>query len=546
MSTSTLLDVPGPVAPAYVGTGTLLRAALRRDRRRLAIWVLALGALSVYAAVALGIVYPTAADRQARGAVVDTPAGVLLSGPGFGIPEGYTLGAMIANELSLSIMIAVAIMSIQLVVRHTRAQEESGSAELLLAGAVGRRALLGTALLLAALANTAVAVVVAAGLIGSGLAVADSVALAVGYALTGLVFAGVAAVTAQLLESARAASGTALAVLGAAALVRGLGDLLSDGGSPLSWFSPIAWVQQTRAFVDLRWSPLLLSVVLAGLLTAAALRLCGRRDMGAGLLAPRRGPADASPLLSDPAPLLARLQRGTIIGWAVTLLLVGVVFGSLHDSVTDMVAGNPRLAQAFAVEGAAGVADSFAAATASYFGLLTAGFAVASVLRLRGEETAGRAELLLAAALDRRRLLTSGLAVAGGAAALLLVAAGLGSGLASALVTGDLASVGRSLVATVVQLPAVLVLAGVAALLFGLVPRLTGLAWAVLVWALLAGMFGPLLGLPEWALRFSPFGWVPAVPAEALGIGSLVGLTLVAAALGAIAAVGYRRRDVPA
>jgi ABC-2 type transport system permease protein len=97
-----------------------------------------------------------------------------------------------------------------------------------------------------------------------------------------------------------------------------------------------------------------------------------------------------------------------------------------------------------------------------------------------------------------------------------------------------------------VQLPAVLVVAGIAGLLVGVAPRLSALAWAVVVWALLAGLFGPLLSLPEWALRLSPFGWVPRVPAEALDVVPLAGLAVLAVALVTLAMITFRRRDVPA
>ena len=539
--TAVALPATGPLT----GAGTLLRFVLRRDRRRLLIWVLALAGTTVYATTALGAVYPTAADRLARAAVIDTPAGILFSGPGYGIDTGYPLGAMIANEMSLAVMVAVAIMSIQLVVRHTRAEEEDGAAELLLAAPVGRRAPLMTALSLVALADLAVAVVVVAALVGSGLAVVDSVALAVGWALTGLVFGAVAAVTAQLFEQARGATGSALAVLGIAVIVRGIGDIQVSHGGALSWFSPIAWAQQTRPFVDLRWWPLLLSLVLTALLTLGAFALGSRRDVGAGLLAPNRGPATASAWLAGPIGLLTRLQRGTVTGWAVALLLLGATFGSLSDAVLDMVAENPLLAEAFAATGGT-LSDSFTAASGIYFGLCVAGFAVASVLRVRGEETAGRAELMLATPLDRRRLLGSGLVVTTGAALLLLVAAGLGAGLTAASVVGDSGMVGRQLGAALVQLPAVLVVAGVAALLVGAAPRFAALAWLVLVYALLTGMFGALLGLPDWLLKLSPFGWVPRVPAEDAALGPLIGLTVVAAALFVGALAAFRRRDVPA
>ena len=531
-------------AVPFTGGAALLRFAMRRDRRRLLIWVLALAGVTVYTTAALGAVYPTDASRQARAAVMQTPAGILLSGPGFGTSH-YTLGAMTANELGLSAMVAIAILSIQVVVRHTRAEEEGGGAELLLTGAVGRRAPLTMALGLAALADCAVALVVGAGLAGSGLAVVDSVALALGWALTGLVFAGVAAVAAQVFESARAATGTALAVLGVAAVVRGVGDVLHSGGSALSWLSPIAWAQQTRAFVDLRWTPLLLSVAATGALVAAAYRLGRHRDVGAGLLAPRRGPAVASPYLAGPTALYARLQRGSLIGWAVALFLLGATFGSLTDSVVSMVRQNALLARMFAATGA-DVPDSFTAATTIEFGLAAAAFAVASLLRLRSEESTGRAELLLAMPLERRRLLGAGVAVSALGAGVLLLAAGVGDGLAAAAVSGDGGLVGRDVGAALVHLPAVLVVTGVAALLVGLAPRLASLAWLLVVWALLAGMFGALLGLPPWALKLSPFGWTPKVPAENVALGPLAGLLIVAGALLLAALAAFRRRDVPA
>jgi ABC-2 type transport system permease protein len=59
-------------------------------------------------------------------------------------------------------------------------------------------------------------------------------------------------------------------------------------------------------------------------------------------------------------------------------------------------------------------------------------------------------------------------------------------------------------------------------------------------------MFGALLNLPPWALKLSPFGWTPKVPAEHADIASLAGLLIVAAALLITALASFRRRDVPA
>lgn len=529
----------------FTGTGILLRFALRRDRRRLIIWVLALGGLTVYTAVGLAAIYPTVAARQGRAAVIANPAGVLLSGPGYGL-DHYTLGAMVANELTLTVMVAAAIMSIQLVVRQTRAEEESGRAELIRAAVVGRRAPLTAALLEAALADGLLVLVVAAGLAGSGLSLADSLAVATGIGLTGLLFGAVAAVTAQLSGYARAASGWALAVLGAAAVVRGVGDILHTHGSRLSWFSPIAWAQQTRAFVELRWWPLLLSVAAVVALVVLAYRLVAVRDVGAGLVAPRLGPVAGARTLSGVAGLTLRLQRASMIGWGVGLGLTGAVFGSLADQVATMVASNPRLVQAVGAGTNHDLTKGFFAAAAQYLGVAVAAFAVASALRAHAEETSGRTEVVLATAVDRRRYLGAGLAVTVVASAGLLLLAGLGTGLAAATVIGDGGLVTSEAGTQLARLPAVLVLAGLAVALLGLAPRLVPLAWLAVTWAVVVAAFGPLLDLPDWALKLSPFGWLPRMPDEPVDWVAFIALTAVAAALIIVGLAGFRRRDVPA
>ncbi|MCI2237011.1 hypothetical protein MO973_41100 [Paenibacillus sp. TRM 82003] len=309
MTTLTRSRESGPhAAPssstALTGTRRLLRFGLRRDRVRIPAWALSIGGLIAYFGAAIPAVYPDAAAMQTRAEIVRDPSGAFMTGPGYGLDD-YTPGVMIANEVLGMIAVAVALMSILLVVRHTRAEEEAGRVDLVRAGAVGRRAPLTAALVLLLVANLAIAAVLLAAvllaaLLVNDLALPDSAAIAAGAAVVGLVLGSLAAVTAQLSEHARTASGTAGGLLGLAYVLRGVGDAAQPGGSTLSWMSPIGWAQQTRAFVDLRWWPLLVGVGVAALLLTASFGLVGHRDVGAGLLPARRGRPAASRDCSAP------------------------------------------------------------------------------------------------------------------------------------------------------------------------------------------------------------------------------------------------------
>src|SRR5699024_8083674 len=211
--------------------------------------------------------------------------------------------------------ILAALMSILLITRHTRAEEESGRAELVRANVVGRQAHLTAALIVAVLANLATLVVVTALVLAAGYAAMGSLLVGTSTALVGMAFAAIAAITAQLSENSRSASGMAGAVLGVAFVLRALGDMAALGGSALSWASPLGWASQSGPYVLDRGWPLLFLLALSVAAVVGAFGLQGRRDLGAGLLATPHGPPRARWGLGSPHGLAVRLQRGAVLGW---------------------------------------------------------------------------------------------------------------------------------------------------------------------------------------------------------------------------------------
>src|SRR6185503_569391 len=126
--------------------------------------------------------------------------------------------------------------------------------------------------------------------------------------------------------------GLAIGALGGAFALRALGDA---GPHALAWFSPLGWAQAMRAFADERWWLLVPLLAFAALLVAAAVALAGRRDLGAGLLPPRPGPARGA--LRSPLALAWRLQRGALAGWAFGFAILGAAFGSIAQDIGDVI-----------------------------------------------------------------------------------------------------------------------------------------------------------------------------------------------------------------
>ncbi|WP_030420200.1 ABC transporter permease [Streptomyces sp. NRRL F-5065] len=524
---------PGGTRVPLAGTGTLLRLALRRDRVTIPVWVAANALLVLSMPGTLESLYDTPAARAGLVRQLEASASLrAMTGPLF----GDSPGALTAWRAGVYAALLAAAMSLLVVVRHTRDEEESGRQELTASGAVGRRAPLTAALLTAALANGLLALLVAAGLAGHG--AAGAVALGLGVAGVGMVFATAAAVAAQLTESARLARGLTAAVLGAAFVLRAAGDsAAADGDSAGTWLSPLGWAEHLRPFAGERWAVLALFAAAVLVQGAAAYVLAGRRDTGMSFLPARPGPADGR--LGTAGALAWRLQRGSLLGWGTGFLLAGAVYGGLAEGAAGLVGDSGRAREIIErMGGETGLTDAFVSTTTGMLGLVAALFAVASVLRLSAEESSGRAEPVLAAAVGRVRWAAGHLVVALGGSVLLMLLAGAG------FAAGYGRDVPGVLAACLVQVPAVWVLGAAAVLLYGALPRAAPAAWAVAVAVLLLGWIGPALDLPSAVLHASPFAHLPKLPGEAMRWGPPAALTGLAALLTGAGLAALRRRDL--
>lgn len=528
------------------GTSTLLRFMLRRDRIRFPGWTLGLTLLMAYFATAITQVAGTDEDLAALSEFSGTPVGAMFGGPGFGFDD-LTLERFLVGQYGLYIITGAGLMGLLTVVRHTRAEERAGRAELVRANVVGRHAQLSAALVLTALMAVVVAVLIGGLLVGQGYDTTGSFVFGASVGACAVAFAGIAAVTAQVSEYPRAAAGMAGAVLGAAFVLRALGDMAyvqDSGPSWLSWLSPIGWSQQTAPYTLDRWWPLLIAVAFAAATAAVGYRMSARRDVGAGLVPPRPGPPHAAGWLSSPLALAFRLQRASIYGWTAAVFVGAGAYGAFAQPLIDGLEDAPEELVEVMGGGAGDLLNGFLALMGLMWGFVVAVFAILAVQSLRGEESDGRAEPVLATAVSRPTWIGSYVAVTAAAAWWLLLVAGLGSGLGAAASTGDGGLLGDVTLGHTVYVSAVWLVLAIAALLYAAAPRALPVIWVVLVYAVVVGFFGPLLELPDAAVSLSPFGHVGEYPAEDIGWPAVAVLTALAAVVTAAAVAAFRRRDI--
>ncbi|MEZ5215341.1 MAG: hypothetical protein R2715_01815 [Ilumatobacteraceae bacterium] len=323
------------------GTRLLIRHILRRDRVRLPVWIVALVSLMTASAAQIASLYDTPESILGYvSSVGDNPALVMFAGPGYGF-DHPNVGTILVNETSLWMAIACSLMSVFLVTRHTRAEEDSERADLVRSGVIGRHAPEAAALAVAVFANALVGFGSMVVTIGFGYPTVGSIALCASFALVGMVIAAGTLVAAQLFSTGRAVLGLSIGAVAAAFVIRGIGDISVPA---LSWLTPFGWGIGVRAFAQERWwAPLGLVVATIGL-AVASFAVMARRDLGSGLIPERRGSDRAAGWLASPLGLVTRLQRATVIGWLVGTLVLGVVYGTVGRDIEQLLKDNPQLA----------------------------------------------------------------------------------------------------------------------------------------------------------------------------------------------------------
>lgn len=524
---------------SVAGLRAMLGIQWRTHRRGALIWMLVLIAGMVGTAGSIAGIYTTPEKIHAYAeAVTAGDALVAINGRVEGIDS---LGGVIADEFGFLAAFLLPLLGISLVSQVTRSEEEAGRLETLLAGRVARHVPVLAGLLLASAAIVVTTIAFALGLSAFGVPVARSILYAASLGTLAFVFAGIAAVLAQVTLHSRGVYTWGLLILAVAYVLRGVGDVTNTW---VTWLSPLGWAEKAAPFGDMRWWTLLIPLAVGGLLAALAVVVAGRRDLGSSIIRGGAGSARATTWLRSPLGLATVIHRPAILGWLAGAVILAGMMGALAQQFVDAILGNAVMAEALGVSGAQPV-DGIVALTQLYIAIIATGYTVQAVGSLRGEEAAGRLEMRLSGTLSRTRwLVAHGVVIVTGLVVIVLVSSlVLAAGMAWSM--GNGVNFGSVVRAGAAYLPAELLIGGLALALFGLRPRAFPVGWAAFAFVAFVGFLGPGLNLPGWLLELSPATHVGNPPLGTVEVLPLVVLGVIDVALGVVASLGFRRRGVP-
>lgn len=530
----------------FAKTGFLTRFSLRRDWLKLTIWTVAMAGLFTSVAAKFTSLYGSRASIDSIVSTLKSPALTSLFGK---MPAGpYTSADVFASEMTVFMAIMAAIMNYSIVIRNTRGDEDSGILEMIRAHAVGKISNLSATLIEMTILNLVIGLLYSVGLVAAnldGTNINGDFLLGLGLGVSGLMFASIAAFVSQLVDNSRAASILAYLVFGIMYVAR----MITDVSHPkMTWWVPFGWVEKFSTYKNNDWTAVWLMLIFTIVVSALAMLINQKRDMGAGIIATRPGRARASAFLNGPLGLFWRLHRTSIITWAIGLMILGFTYGSIFNTIGDILKTNPTMSALLGPNAIRSanvlIIKEFTSVLMIVFGVLALIPGVQIINYLKTGESKGFLEMIHAKPVGRARLFSDTLLLAMFTTYLVLFTSLWG------LQLGGVYSMTHPIAMHVFMkgffgyISPMFIMLGISALLIGWAPKLASLNYGYLIVAMFIQYFGKLIKLPHWVSKFTPFGYIPKVPVHSLDPGTFWWQMAIGLGLIVLGYIGYLHRDI--
>lgn len=527
---------------AHQQTGRLFLFSLKKECLKILFWLIGISLFIFFGLGAYIEMYGDALQREAMALTMQNPAMEALFGRVIGL-DNYTIGAMYSHTMTIMMLSVIAVMSILLVVRNTRAEEENGILEILRSLPTGQLAHTSSAIFLLLITNLCqmlLTIVIISSLGDSSMNLEGSLLTGVIYGSAGLFFGAVALLMAQLSSSARNTTMWSFAVLGFSYLLRIVGDISEE---ILSWISPLGLLYGTEPFVENNWWPIMVIQAATWSIVGFALYLQHQRDIGTGLFPDRTGSRHASPYLQWTAGFAFRLLKTTLIVWVVTVAVFAATYGSVIGDVERLLEGNELIEAMLEAESETDLMNQFISMIIGILALIATIPSLQVFLRLKEEEKKNRTEKIVTGNRSRVIILGTFFAISF-LTSILMQFVQLVTFAGSALVMDFDINVTDIFGAGLAYLPAIWIMIGLSVSLYGWLPKFASFIWGYLGFAFIVLYFSGLFDMPEWMMGISPFYHIPQLLNEEWSWSVTIVLTIIAAVVTFTGFIGYQRRDI--
>lgn len=518
---------------------------LKRDWKKIFIWIIGLGVFSG------GFVPAFKEITQGQGLIgmyetMKNPAMISMVGPTpIDNAVDYTLGAMYSHEMLLFCGLFSMILTALHVVSHTRKEEDYGLTELVRSFQVGRQANSLAVITEIIIINILLALFTFGLMTSFGadtISAKGSLLFGTSIGMAGILGGGIALVMAQIMPTSSGATGSSLAIVGLLYIIRAGTDI---SNIEFSMINPMGWIYLTYPFTENNWLPIVFALIFSIILVIIAFVLEGGRDMGVGYLPERTGRSTAKKSLLSIPGLFIRLNKGVIIGWLVTFVILGAAYGSIYGDMQTFIESNEIMTKMFAQSGVS-IEESFTGTIMMVMISMVSILPIIIINKLFLEESRLHLSQIFSTKVTRTQLYWTNviLAIITGVIGILLASASLGSAAITAMDNNSSMSIIDFITAGYNFLPSVLFFIGLATLTLGWAPKLGKSIYIYLAYSFVLNYFGAILDLPKWFSKTAIQTWIPLMPVDKFDGKVFVTITVISIVFIILGYVGYRKRDM--
>ena len=507
------------------------------------IWIVVLLALTIFVVAVFTSLYGSSEDRVGMAETMQNPAMVAMVGPIFE-PNNYTNGAMYAQMMLVFIIITVAIMNIFLIVNLTRKDEESSRLEVVRSLPVGRLSKLCSAVVVCVIINIILAILTALSLIIlniESMNIEGSILYAITICVSGIFFGSIAALFSQLASTSRGAAAYSFIFLGISYFLRGVGDVSYE---LLSLISPLGLPLRTQIYVNNYWWPVTIIIVLTIIVTIIAFHLNLTRDLGAGLIAAKPGKTSASEFMKTSLGLSVKLVKPILIGWGITILIIGIAYGSIFGDIEKFLDSSDLMKQIFLNNNKFTMAEQFMTTLMAISSTIVTLATLLITVKIRSEEKKGRLESIYSKKVSRKKVLFNYIMLSFIASIVFQFLYALGLWGSAYVVMEEPILFMTVFKSAFYYLPAIWLMISIAVILIAYIPKYTNFIWGFLGFSFFTVYIGKIANLPSWILKIVPYNSIPQIPVEDANVIPLIVLTFIAFIIIILAVNGYNKRDI--